>query len=267
VDLGLGGRTALVTGSWRGTGAGIARALAAEGATVLVHGLEPGTTHEVVSGIAAAGGRAMAVHGDIRTDDGATELVASVQAATEHVDILVNNYGVADGTTWDASDGHSWHASYDTNVVSAVRVTNALVPAMRAHGWGRVVFVATVGATRPGDRLPEYYAAKGALPSITVSLAKHLAGTGITVNCVSPGVIATPEMVERFTLRAEQRGLATDWATVERMVLDDVMPNPSGRVPFPDDVGRFVAMVVGEPSWHLNGTHLRFDGGTADAVT
>jgi len=267
VDLDLGGRTALVTGSWRGTGAGIARALAAEGATVLVHGLEPGTTHEVVSGIAAAGGRAMAVHGDIRTDDGATELVASVQAATEHVDILVNNYGVADGTTWDASDGHSWHASYDTNVVSAVRVTNALVPAMRAHGWGRVVFVATVGATRPGDRLPEYYAAKGALPSITVSLAKHLAGTGITVNCVSPGVIATPEMVDRFTQRAEQRGLATDWATVERMVLDEVMPNPSGRVPFPDDVGRFVAMVVGEPSWHLNGAHLRFDGGAADAVT
>ena len=51
------------------------------------------------------------------------------------------------------------------------------------------------------------------------------------------------------------------------MLLDDVMPNPSGRVPFPDDVGRFVAMVVGEPSWHLNGAHLRFDGGTADAVT
>jgi NAD(P)-dependent dehydrogenase (short-subunit alcohol dehydrogenase family) len=267
VDLGLGGRTALVTGSWRGTGAGIARVLAAEGATVLVHGLEPGTTDEVVSGIAAAGGKVHAVHGDIRSDDGATELVASVQAATEHVDILVNNYGVADGSTWDASDGPSWHASYDTNVVSAVRVTNALVPAMRARGWGRVVFVSTVGATRPGDRIPEYYAAKGALPSITVSLAKHVAGTGITVNCVSPGVIATPEMVERFTRRAEQRGLATDWATVERMVLDDVMPNPSGRVPFPDDVGRFVAMVVGEPSWHLNGTHLRFDGGTADAVT
>lgn len=267
MDLGLRGRTALVTGSWRGTGAGIARALAAEGATVLVHGLEPGTTDEVVSGIAVAGATAHAVHGDIRTDDGAAELVSSAHAVTEHVDILVNNYGVADGTTWDASDGPSWHASYDTNVVSAVRVTNALVPAMRARGWGRVVFVATVGATRPGDRLPEYYAAKGALPAITVSLAKHLAGTGITVNCVSPGVIATPEMVETFTRRAERQGLATDWPTVERMVLDQVMANPSGRVPFPGDVGRFVAMVVGEPSWHLNGAHVHFDGGAVDAVT
>jgi NAD(P)-dependent dehydrogenase (short-subunit alcohol dehydrogenase family) len=124
-----------------------------------------------------------------------------------------------------------------------------------------------VGATRPGDRIPEYYGAKGALPAVTVSLAKHLAGAGVTVNCVSPGVIATPEMVETFTRRAEQQGLATDWATVERMVVEQVMANPSGRVPFPDDVGRFVAMVVGEPSWHLNGAHLRFDGGAAGVVT
>ncbi len=267
MDLGLDQRTALVTGSWRGTGAGIARALAAEGATVLVHGLEPGTTDETLASIAAAGGTAHAVHGDIRTDEGAAALVASVGALTDRVDVLVNNYGVADGTTWDRSDGPSWHASYDTNVVSAVRVTNAMVPGMRARGWGRVVFVATVGATRPGDRLPEYYAAKGALPSITVSLAKHLTGTGVTVNCVSPGVIATPEMVESFTRRAAERGIATDWASVEQMVLGDVMPNPSGRVPFPDDVGRFIAMVVGEPAWHLNGAHLRFDGGAADAVT
>ncbi len=205
--------------------------------------------------------------GDIRTDAGAEELVASVRTVAHAVDIVVNNYGVADGSTWDAADGPSWHASYDTNVVSAVRVTEAFVGDMQAQGWGRIVFVATVGATRPGDRLPEYYAAKGALPAVTVSLAKHLAGTGITVNCVSPGVIATPEMVERFTATAERKGLAADWATVERMVLDEVMPNPSGRVPFPEDVGRFVAMVVSVPGWHLNGAHLRFDGGAVGVVT
>ena len=83
--------------------------------------------------------------------------------------------------------------------MTAVRVTQAFLPDMRAARWGRVVFVSTVGATRPGDQLPEYYAAKGALPSMAVSLAKHLAGTGITVNCVSPGIIATAEVIERFT--------------------------------------------------------------------
>ena len=267
MDLGLSDRVALVTGSWRGTGAGIARVLAAEGAHVLVHGLEPGQADDVVGAIVGTGGRASAVVGDIRSDEGTAALVASVRSEAERVDIIVNNYGLADGSTWDDGDGDSWHASYDTNVISGVRVTNAFLGDLRAGGWGRIVFVSTVGATRPGDRLPEYYAAKGALPSVTVSLAKHLAGTGITVNCVSPGLIATAEMIERFTARAERRGLSTDWSDVEQLVLSTAVPNPSGRVAFPDDIGRVVAFVVSEPAWHLNGAHLRVDGGAADAVT
>lgn len=267
MDFGLTGRVALVTGSWRGTGAGIARAIAAEGAVVLVHGLEPGQADDVAAEIVGSGGAAHTVVGDIRSDEGTAALVASVRSVVDRIDIVVNNYGLADGSTWAESDSASWHASYDTNVVTAVRVTDAFLDDMRAGGWGRIVFVSTVGATRPGDRLPEYYAAKGALPSMTVSLAKHLAGTGITVNCVSPGLIATAEMVERFTAQAERRGLSSDWPDVERMILDTAMPNPSGRVAFPDDIGRFVAFVVSEPAWHLNGAHLRIDGGAADAVT
>ena len=266
MDLGLEGKVALVTGSYRGTGAGVARVLAAEGVTVLVHGLEPGQAGGTLDAIADSNGRAHAVVGDIRTEDGTAVLVREVRAVVDHVDIVINNFGLPDGSDWSSSDTSSWHGSYDTNVVSAVRVTQAFLPDMRTAHWGRVVFVATVGATRPGDRIPEYYAAKGALPSITVSLAKHLAGTGITVNCVSPGVIATPEVVERFTERARRDGIATDWTSVERMILD-AMPNPSGRVTTPDDVGRFIAFVVSEPAWHLNGAHLRFDGGAADTVT
>ena len=267
MDLGLADKVALVTGSSRGTGAGIAGALAAEGATVLVHGLEPGQADATVTAITDAGGRAHPVHGDIRTDDGAAELARSVAASTDHVDIVVNNYGVADGTTWDEATGTSWHASYDTNVVSAMRVVDAYVGPMRERGWGRIVFVATVGATRPGDRIPEYYVAKGALPSATVSLAKHLAGTGITVNCVSPGLIATPELIDRFTRAAGREGIGPDWPAVERYILDTFMTNPSGRVASPADIGRVVAMVVSEPAWHVNGAHLRVDGGAADAVT
>ena len=267
MDLGLDGRTALVTGSWRGTGVGIARVLAAEGCTVLVHGLEPGQADGVVEELTDAGGTAHSVHGDLRNDEGAVELVASVRAVADGVDILVNNYGAADGTTWPTSTGTSWHASYDTNVVSAVRAVNAVVDGMRERGWGRIVFVATVGATRPGERIPEYYAAKGALPAMTVSLAKQLSGTGVTVNCVSPGIIATPEVVERFTAHAAERGLPTDWPSVERMVLDTTWSNHTGRIPTPDDIGRVVAMVVSEPAWHLDGIHLRVDGGHSDTVT
>ena len=267
MDLGLAGRVALVTGSWRGTGAGITRVLASEGATVLVHGFEVGSCAETIDSIRSNGGIAYEVIGDIRTDDGTRQLRAEVNRVTDRVDIVVNNYGVAEGSDWPGSDAESWHSSYDTNVVSAIRVTNEFIDGMRSNGWGRIVFVSTVGATRPGDRIPEYYAAKGALPSIVVSLAKHLANTGITVNCVSPGIIATPEMVELFTKRAAHAGVGPDWALVEKFVLETGMANPSGHISTPEDVGRFIAFVVSEPAWHLNGAHLRFDGGAADAVT
>jgi 3-oxoacyl-[acyl-carrier protein] reductase len=282
MDLGLEGRTALVTGSYRGTGAGIARMLAAEGATVLVHGLEPGQADGTLDEIAAAGGRAHGVTGDLRTEAGTAQLVAEVadtrvadtrgadtpgDRAAPHVDILVNNWGLPEGSDWESSDTASWHGSYDVNVVSAVRVAQAFLPGMRAAGWGRVVFVSTVGATRPGDRIPEYYAAKGALPSVAVGLAKHLSGTGVTVNCVSPGMIATPEIVASFTERAERRGLATDPVSVANFMLETGMTNHTGRVCTPDDVGRFIAFVVSEAAWHLDGAHLRFDGGASDAVT
>ena len=267
MDLGLRGRVALVTGSWRGTGAGIAEVLASEGATVLVHGFESDQCAETIDAIRSAGGIAHAVIGDIRTDAGTQDLRSSVASVCERVDIVVNNYGVAEGSDWQSSSADSWHSSYNTNVVTGIRVTNEFIGDMRASGWGRVVFVSTVGATRPVDRIPEYYAAKGALPSVAVSLAKHLGGTGITVNCVSPGIIATSEMIELFTERARRKGLTTDWETVQQMVLESGMPNPSGRIATPTDVGRFIAFVVSEPAWHLNGAHLRFDGGAADAVT
>ncbi|MEI8002186.1 MAG: SDR family NAD(P)-dependent oxidoreductase [Actinomycetes bacterium] len=267
MDLGLDGKLALVTGSWRGTGAGVARVLSDEGATVLVHGHEVGQPDAVVTEIRDRGGDARAVVGDLQTEAGTAALVAAIRATVQRVDIVVNNYGMPEGGTWDESDTASWHHSYDVNVVSAVRVTQAFLPDMRAAGWGRVVFVSTVGATRPGDRIPEYYAAKGALPSVAVSLAKHLGGTGITVNCVSPGIIATPEVVASFTERARRQGRPTDWPSVERMILDTSFANPSGRVATPDDIGRAVAWVVSEPAWHLDAAHLRFDGGAADAVT
>jgi NAD(P)-dependent dehydrogenase (short-subunit alcohol dehydrogenase family) len=268
VDLGLTDKVALVTGSYRGTGSGIARALAAEGAVVLVHGHETGRADEVAAEIAGGGGRAHVVVGDLRTEDGTAALVDDVRAQVGRVDVVVNNFGNTDhASDWEAADSASWHGSYDVNVVSAFRVTQAFLPDMRDAGWGRVVVMSTVGATRPGDTIPEYYTAKGALPSMAVGLAKHLAGTGITVNCVSPGIIATAEVVASYTERARRAGRDTDWHSVQAFVQEGRMANPTGRVPTPDEVGRFVAFVVSEPAWHLNGAHLRLDGGASDAVT
>lgn len=250
MDLGLGGRVALVTGSSRGTGAGIARALAAEGATVFVHGFDSAPTFAVAAAISQTGGKALPVVGDIRTDEGADAVMAGVRATGNSIDILINNYGVAEGAGWLDDTSAGWHDQYDKNVVTAVRMIQRCVPAMRERGWGRIVLVSTMGATRPGANLPAYYTAKTALPGLTVSLMKDLADTGITVNCVSPGIIATDEVREMYRARGRE-----------------LPRNPAGPIATPDDIGRVVAFVASEPGWHLNGAHLRVDGGVTETVT
>ena len=266
MDLGLDGKLALVTGGYRGTGAGIAAVLAAEGARVLVHGFEPGQADEVVAAIRDDGGVADPVVGDLLSEDAADDIARQV-GGHGPLGVLVNNYGVAEGGSWAHSDTDAWIESYEKNVLSGVRLVRRFIPQMREAGWGRIIFVSTIGATRPGTANPQYYAAKGALPTMTVSLAKELADTGITVNTVSPGMIATDEIVEMYTRRAERDGHPTDRAAVEQQMLAGFLPNPSGRVPTPVDIGGVVAFVASVPAWHVNGTHLRVDGGAADAVT
>ena len=209
MELELRGRSALVTGSYRGTGEGVAGVLAREGARVWVHGFELEPAEAVAQRLRAEGGDVEAVAGDIRTDAGAASVANTVGA----VDVLVNNYGVAEGGSWE-SPTEDWIDIYQKNVLSGVRLIQALTPGMRERAWGRVILVSTVGYARPNSRMPHYYASKAALVNMTVSLAKELSDTGITVNCVSPGIVATKEIRERFERRAAKEGQPTDWPSV-----------------------------------------------------
>jgi len=247
MDLELTGRVVFISGSYRGTGEGIAKVLAREGAHVLVHGFTADEPERVVAEIRAAGGRADGVCGDITTDEGASRAALEAQRAAAAVDVLVNNYGVAEGPGWLDGSTRDWLAIYQKNVLSAVRLTQAFVPGMRARGFGRVIFVGTIGSSRPAARMPHYYASKAALPNMTVSLAKELARSGVTVNLVSPGLIATREVRERFS---EER----------------LRENPSGAVCTPEDVGHLVAYLASPLSGSVNGANLRIDGGAADCV-
>ena len=261
MELELEGRSALVTGSYRGTGEGVAKVMAREGAKVWVHGFEAEPAEAVAAEIRATGGSAEAVVGDIRTDAGGDEVARVVGA----VDILVNNYGVAEGGSWE-SETEDWIDIYQKNVLSGVRLVHAFAPGMKERGWGRVIFVSTVGYARPNSRMPHYYASKSALVNMTVSLAKELSNTGITVNCVSPGIVATREIRERFERRAEREGEPTDWASVERSIARDFMPNPSGIVGDPEDVGNLIAFLASDRARYVNASNLRIDGGAADCV-
>lgn len=263
MDLGLEGKTVLVTGAHRGTGAGIAKGLAAAGARVVVHGFVAGEADAVAEEI---GDEAIPIAGDILTDEGAAAAAEAALAAAGRIDILVNNYGKAERGTWMESGSADWIDLYEKNVLSAARMIRLLVPGMKQAGWGRVVNLGTVGSTRPGARMPAYYAAKGALATMTVSLAKDLAGTGITVNTVSPGLIRTAEVEESYRKLAARKGWGETWAEIEAGIMLEVMENPTGRIARIEEVADLVAFLVSPRAGFINGQNIRIDGGAVDIV-
>jgi 3-oxoacyl-[acyl-carrier protein] reductase len=266
MDLGLEGKVALVTGSWRGTGSGIAEALAREGCTVLVHGFEKGQPDEVVTRLRAGSFDAHAVHGDISTDSGADRLIDEALAVGAPVDVLINNYGVAEAGDWTTTPTDEWVGAYQKNVLSGVRLVHGLAPGMVDQGWGRIVFVGTIGSLRPAARMPHYYGSKAVLPNLCVSLAKELGGSGVTVNLVSPGIIATQEVREALGRRAEKKGWGADWDSIQREASREVFANPTGRIAEIEEVASVVAFVASKPASYINGANLRVDGGASDSA-
>lgn len=234
-------------------------ALAAEGAHVIVHAFEPGQADGAIQDIVDAGGSAEAVVADITTDEG----LAPLAAVAARTDVLVNNYGAPGGSSWD--DMQSWEAEWNVNVLVGARVTQMCTPGMRERGWGRVVFLGTIGTDRPGRRNAGYYAAKTALPTLVRTLAMELRGTGVTANLVSPGMIATDEVRAMITRRAERDGRGDTWDDAERWALEHSMPNLTERLPNPIDIGRVVAFVAADAAWHITGADIAVDGGARDA--
>jgi NAD(P)-dependent dehydrogenase (short-subunit alcohol dehydrogenase family) len=266
MELGLKGKIALVTGSWRGTGAGIAASLAKEGCRVLVHGMHSGQADEVVARISNAGCEALPVSGDITTDSGADQLADEAIACAGRVDVLVNNYGVAEAGDWTSTTSAEWVGLYQKNVLSGVRLAQALSPQMRDRNWGRIIWLGTLGSLRPASRMPHYYASKATLPNLCLSLSKELAGSGITVNLVSPGIIATEEVKASLLRRAEKKGWGSDWDSVQREAVRERFPNPTQRIAEIEEVADLVTFVASERAGYINGANLRVDGGAADSA-
>jgi NAD(P)-dependent dehydrogenase (short-subunit alcohol dehydrogenase family) len=256
MDLDLAGKSALVTGAHRGTGQRIAARLLAEGCEVFVHGFDLASASascDVIGGGAA-------VAGDITTDEGADALVESCTT----VDILVNNYGTAGPGSWEKSTTANWLDMYEKNVLSAERLVQRLLPAMREHGWGRIINLGTVGSTRPAARMPHYYAAKGALATMTVSLAQAVSGSGVTVNLVSPGLIRTAEVEAQYLALGKREGWGDTWAEIEPFVAADI---PIRRIVRRDEVADLVVFLASPRADAIHGQNLRIDGGALGVLT
>ncbi|MFT4518181.1 MAG: 3-oxoacyl-[acyl-carrier protein] reductase [Halioglobus sp.] len=258
MHLNFDNRIALISGSDRNTGAIIARQLQAAGATVIVHSNE-------TDGRAAAAAMELDnsywVEGDIASSAGTDAVLEQLAALPVRVDVLVNNYGTASFAKWDSAEEADWLDMYQKNVLSVARLVRGLVPAMKEQGWGRIVNLGTIGSHRPGKIMPHYYAAKGALATLGVSLTQELAGTGITVNTVSPGLIHTPDLEAGYRARAKKKGWGDNWEDIVARIVAEDFPNPCARLATREEVADLVLFLCSENAGFINGQNIRIDGG------
>jgi 3-oxoacyl-[acyl-carrier protein] reductase len=268
MELKLQDKRALVTGSSSGIGEAIAKTLAREGAIVVVHGRNVERTQRVADDIATAGGKAIVAIGDLATVEGTSAVVEQTQQALGSIDILVNNAGGTDTglDDWKSATLEAWDVAFQQNFFSALRLIHALIPQMRTQGWGRVINIATAWAMQPAAAQPHYAAAKAALVNSTVSLARELTGTGVTVNTVSPGPVYTPTLERIARDIAHANGWGEDWSEIEQKVITQVVPLSVNRIGRADDIANAVAFLVSPLADFIDGANLRVDGGLVTAI-
>jgi NAD(P)-dependent dehydrogenase (short-subunit alcohol dehydrogenase family) len=254
LDLKLEGKRALVTGSSSGIGEAIVRTLAGQGAAVVVHGRDAERAERVADDINRAGpGRAVVVLGDLSRQDEADRVARSALEALGGIDILVDNAGRgAPHAGWLEASVKEWEELFDANLFSAVRMIRALVPGMKERRWGRVIQIASVAATQPQPSNPAYAATKAAMVNMSISLAKELAGTGVTVNSVSPGPIVTP-LFERIVREGG--------ADLQQLEASATYVGRFGR---PEEIADFVAFLASPRADFIDATDVRIDGGRRD---
>jgi 3-oxoacyl-[acyl-carrier protein] reductase len=226
----LSTRVALVTGASRGIGRGIALALAAAGADVAVNcRAREREAAEVASEVERRGRRSVVVPADVAVAGDVARMVRAVEDGLGAVTILVNNAGIARPLAVDRITEADWEETIDVNLKSAFLVTQAVLPGMRAQGWGRIVNVSSVAAQLGGIVGPHYAASKAGVLGLTHSYAALLAAEGITVNAIAPALIET-DMIAGNPKARPERIPAGRFGTVEEVAQVAVMLAGNGFI-------------------------------------
>ena len=246
----LQGKTAIITGSGSGFGEGIAKTFAREGASVVVNDVNAAGGNRVAEEIAAAGGTAGFCAADVTSAEDVHALIEHALAAYGGLDILVNNAGVAHKRKpmLDVTEGEL-DRILSVNVKGLFHTANAAIPVMRTRGGGAIVNIASTAAVRPRPGLTWYNASKGAVTTLTKSMAVELAEDNIRVNAVNPVAGETP-LLPTF--------LGEDTPENREAFRQTV---PLGRFSVPQDVANSVLFLASEEAALVTGVCMEVDGG------
>ena len=259
----LAGRIALVTGASRGIGRAIALELAEAGADLVINARGSAALDAVAAEIRARGRDVEAVPADVATEAAAPLVVERTIARFGRVDVLVNNAGKGSPKRLLDLTEEDWHASFELNFMSAVRLSLACVPLMRARGGGRIVNISSRVGRQPDPYFAPYAAAKAALINFTKSLANAFSKDGVLANCVVPGLVRTEAVLEAARKSAEATG-----KTVEEVLAETLRarPIPAGRMGEPADVAGLVVFLASPRASWITGATFTVDGGIVPTV-
>ncbi len=262
MDLGISGKRALVTGASQGIGRAIAEALAAEGVKVIISSRNRDKCAEQALNIAQKyNTEAHGISCDLSNSEDIERAVNMVQDLYGGVDILVNNTGGPPFGAISKVDVKTWRDQFESMVLSVFRLTDLILPGMRAQNWGRVIIVSSTGVVEPIPELGISNTLRVSLANWAKTLSYEIAKNNITINMLMPGRIGTERLENLYKMNMERTG-----KTIEQVKEDVASVIPIGRVGRPEEFASLAVFLASENASYITGTATPIDGGLTRSI-